>query len=55
MYGESSAGLSLLENVTYVFDNIILLLSFVWFFVLLTIILSSVGKWLTFKKINRNG
>lgn len=55
MYGESSAGLSLLENVTYVFDNIILILSFVWFFILLTIILSSVGKWLTFKKINRKG
>ena len=55
MYGESSAGLSVLENVTYVFDNIILILSFVWFFVLLTFIVASIGKWLTFKKMNRNG
>ena len=55
MYEEPSTGLSLLENVTYVFDNIIILLSFVWLFLLLLFIVASIGKWLTFKKINRNG
>lgn len=55
MYEESAAGLSLLENITYVFDNIIILLSFVWLFLLLIFIVASIGRWLTFKKINKKG
>lgn len=56
MYGtENTGGLSFLENVAYVFDNLIILLSFVWMLILLMVILTSIGKWLTFKKINKKG
>lgn len=52
---DTAGSLSLYEEFSYIFDNLIILLSFVWMLLLVMLILSCAGKWFTFKKINRKG
>lgn len=50
-----TAGNALFEEVAVVYENLMILMSFVWMLLLVMFILSTAGKWFTFKKINRKG